>query len=241
MKINLLNFLIKGGSCLLGATALGGTAAEVYLNAQSPEVQVAEPVVVEQEAVAEQEPVAEPIPIEKQQEVSVPQTAPETVVDTPTQVSPINPVEAEPVSTEFGSWHEYVKAYDGVCPSQQPKDSPWWQHYRFSAAAGADTSYGYGLRKVVQTYWEGAKAGRMTGTWVLDNFANLGLSFSSLNSRGALFINLDQMQVHWDGSSPELCPWPYPDHPAEWDTMAAEAQSYLDALNSRYNSRCPNE
>lgn len=178
-------------------------------------------------------PPEEPEEVKEAEPATTPQPMP-----TP---APEPEVQPQPTAQELDTWMAYVERYNGVCPSQQPKDSPWWQYYRFSAAAGADTSHGYSLRQVIQTYWEGAKAGRMTGIWMLDNFANLGLSFSSLNSRGALFINLDQMQVYWDGSLSELRPWPYPDHPVEWDTMVTEAQSYLDALNSRYNSRCPNE
>lgn len=242
MKINLLNFLIKGGSCLLGATALGGTAAGVYLSAQSPEVQVTEPVVVEQEAVAEEEPVAEPTPIEEEQKVSIPQTAPETVVVAPAPAAPAPAKQPEPEPVKYESWMDYATKNEGICPSQQPdKGSSYWEWFRFRTAAGADTTGGLTPIGTAQTYWEWYKAGRVGGEQQIGNFFSLGVGGTFLDGRGSIFINFDTMQVYWDGTFDDIRPWPYQDHPAYWDETIAEVQAFLDGLNRRYNERCPNE
>lgn len=243
MKASLLSLLIKGGSCVAGAVALGGTSAAVYLGIQPVEAEptpaptpIVEPAVIEETPPEETEtpkPPEGPKAEEAKKEAPAPQPTP---APTPTQP-------ATPEEPKFESWHDYVIYYNGVCPSAQPNhDSSYWEWYRFTAAAGGTVEYGYNPIKTAQAYWEWYKAGRISGVQQIGSFFSLGVSNTHISGKGSIFIDFDTMKVYWDGTWEEDQPWPaYKEYPAEWDEIVAEVQAFLDGLNSRYNSRCPND
>lgn len=249
MKASLVNLLIKGGSCVAGAVALGGTSAAVYLGVQPVEAEpTPAPTPIVESAVIEETPPKEaeaPKPPEeaKTEEVKKETPAPQPTPAPTTTAKPTPAQPAAPEAPKYDSWMDYATKNAGLCPSQQPNPgSAYWEWDRFKTAAGAYTVPEHSPITVAQAYWEWYKAGRISGVQQIGSFFSLGTSNTHISGKGSIFIDFDTMKVYWDGTWEEDQPWPaYKEYPAEWDEIVAEVQAFLDGLNSRYNSRCPND
>lgn len=146
------------------------------------------------------------------------------------------------------TWMDYVDAYRGLCPHEQPQESPFWRWHQWLAAVGANTDH-YSVEHVIEMYWEAYRRGDAnmpSGETSIDNFWNLGLApvGDRVTYGAALYMNYSTLEVYWDASNPNNRPYipgVADTYPPEWDTIAANAQVYLRYLENTYNSHCPND
>lgn len=143
---------------------------------------------------------------------------------------------------------EYIAMYNGLCPSQQPQDSTFWEDTHYQAAIGAYTK-GYNLRSVLEQEWEYNKSGRwgVEGVLPVDTFWNLHITDGDKAGYYTyIYIDWDTYESWWYNEQFNYDRTNYAEkigepYPAEWDEAVAEATRYLHYLEDTYNAHCPND
>lgn len=142
----------------------------------------------------------------------------------------------------------YIAKYKGLCPSQQPQDSAFYQDNHYQAAIGAYTD-GYNVRSVLEQEWEYNKSGRwgVEGTLPVDTLWNLHVTDGDPAAYHTyLYVNWDTYEAWWYNKYLDYDRTNYYEkfgtaYPIEWDEVAAEATRYLHYLEDTYNAHCPND
>lgn len=131
----------------------------------------------------------------------------------------IDPADQNQVTT---AW-EYIHTYEGLCPHEQP-DGPFKSDHQYLAAVGQHAQYPTPEYHLEQRWrdWKNGWINRPTTT--LGNAHNLGLSEYPYH----LLVKVD-----WAS----LRVFTEPDTPA----LNAPLTVYLQDINQRYNTLCPND
>lgn len=138
---------------------------------------------------------------------------------------------------------QYIAKYAGLCPSQQPQKSAFWEHMRFPAALGLDSPYP-SPEHFVEACWREAHVSLQTGVEHISNFANLGLADNGANRSAGIFLDWDTATFFWDATWQDNRPYTLhisPTYPAEWDEIATRMTAYYRELENKYHMLCPGE
>lgn len=139
--------------------------------------------------------------------------------------------------------NEYEDKYAGLCPSEQPRESVFWEHARFSAALGLDSPWP-SPEYYTEIYWREYHVNPTDKVEHVSNFANLGLAQTEKNRSAGIFLDWSTWSFYWDATWQDNRPYTLhisPDYPAEWDEIATRMTAYLRQLEARYNILCPGE
>lgn len=140
--------------------------------------------------------------------------------------------------TGLTSTDDYIRRYAGTCPSEQPRESIFWDMQRFLAFAEHYNHKWPTPIYYADVYWSWHMIDpSYSGKLGIANFASLGFDNHYANSQIGLWIDYDTMTIYWDkmykgGQFTPTTPLDY------WDTVAQETTTYLRDLNARYNAQC---
>lgn len=182
-------------------------------------------------------------PVSQTQEVVAP-----TPITQPAQ--PAQPSETtktpSPSDDEPRSIYDYIELYAGVCPSKQPHDSPFHQHWAVAATMHLVAPF-----PTPEHFVEMAWRTYHSGTWPankemrLASLENMKLAETSQDRDISLYVDFSTLTVSWDSTWQANRPhWGLRGvdvYPAKWDELATRATTYLRDLETRYNAMCPGE